>query len=109
VPDAGGAWLPAYSLVSGVLPIDNVTVARAQIDVTAPGRIGLHLGNVKGLELWIDDKPVEIKPLVEIDLPRGVHTLEIKVDVPQRGGEGLRVELRDVPGSTGHAQPVGGR
>ena len=32
-----------------------------------------------------------------------------RIDPSARGNEGLRAELVDMPGSTGHAQPVGGK
>lgn len=110
-------WRPAYSMVSGVLPADAlaaegqaVAFARAEIDVTAAGRIGLHFGDTKGLSLWVNDKPVELTDDgAEIELPRGMHRLTLKVDIAQRGDTGLRLELRELPNSSGHAQPVGGR
>jgi len=117
----GGAaslkWFPAYSLVSGTLPADALPVgaaksaaafARCEVDVTAPGVIGLHVEAPQGLSLWADGSPVELKQAdVQLDLPRGVHTLTFRIDATRRGA-GLRVELREVPGSGGAAQPVGG-
>jgi hypothetical protein len=58
--------------------------------------------------MWIDQTPVDVKPDVQADLPVGVHALTFKVDVGERG-QGLHVEVRDVPGSGAHARPVGGR
>jgi hypothetical protein len=57
----------------------------------------------------VDGKAVELASDVEVELDKGVHAISFKIDVTSRGGEGLRVEIRDVPGSKGHAQPVGGR
>jgi hypothetical protein len=111
-----GAWAPAYTLVSGVLPTDAfapkgqaTAYVQGELDVTAAGRVGLHLGDAKGITLWIDGRRVDAKELVEAELAKGVHTLTFRVNAAQRGTTGLRVELRDVPGSTGHAQPVAGR
>jgi putative heme-binding domain-containing protein len=108
-------WAPAYSLVSGELPPDAMTTegqqvafVRGEIEVTAPGRVGLRLGETRGLAMWIDETPIDVKGDVEIDLPRGVHVLTLRIDVGERG-QGLRVEVRDVPGSGAHARPVGGR
>jgi putative heme-binding domain-containing protein len=108
------AWTPAYSLVSGDLPLDamategqQVAFARAEIDVTAPGKIGLHIADVTGLALWVDGAPHAIAHDLALDLPRGSHTLTFKIDVAARG-QGLRVGLRDVSGSAGAARPVGG-
>jgi len=109
-------WTGAYSLVSGELPADalatapgsNVAFARCEIDVTAPGKVGLHLDSISGLKLWVDGQPVPIKTDVELEMPRGVHGLVFQVEKASRGKDGLRLELRDVPGSSGAAQPVGG-
>ena len=118
-PEAAAAlpWQPAYSMVSGVLPMNAIALSKTQsaafvrgeIDVTSPGRIALSIGDANGLRLWVDGKSVEIKENVELDLARGVHALTFKVDLSQRGPDGLRVELRDIAGSGGHAQPMGGR
>jgi putative heme-binding domain-containing protein len=108
-------WAPSYSLVSGELPPDamategqQVAFVRGEIEVTAPGRIGLHLGETRGLSMWIDETPVDAKPDVEVDLTQGLHALTFRVDVGERG-QGLRVEVREVPGAGAHARPVGGR
>jgi putative heme-binding domain-containing protein len=120
-PDAVAVqpWQPAYGLVSGVLPLEatatsktpqDLTFARGEIEVTAPGKIGLHVGDPKGLTLWVDGKPVELtSEQVSVELEKGVHALTFKIDVPSRQGTGIRVEIREVPGSKGHAQPIGGR
>jgi putative membrane-bound dehydrogenase-like protein len=103
---------PVYSMVSGVLPIEGsgqVTV-QGEIDVTAAGRIALRLNGTKALSMKVDGKSVELKSAdVELDFAAGVHALSFMVDNSQRGGEGLRLEIRDLKGSSGHAQPVGGR
>ena len=108
-------WSPAYTLVSGDLPADAmasegqpVAFARADIDVTTPGRIGLRVGDVKGLSLWVDGQPVDVQSDVEVGLTRGQHALTFKIDVGVRSS-GLRLEIRDVPGSPASARPVGGR
>ena len=114
--DSGLTWLPAYANAAGVLPADAwvrakhnpVAFARGEIEVTAPGRVALHLNDPTGLSVWVNGRPVEAKPQLELDLPRGVHTAVFKIDLNARGRTPLRAEVRDQPGSTGHAQPVGG-
>jgi putative heme-binding domain-containing protein len=116
-PDRAAAlpWTPAYTLVSGDLPADAmasagqaIAFARAEIDVTAPGRIGLHLADVTGLSAWIDATPIPVRTDMDLELSRGVHVLTFKIDIASRGA-GLRAELRDLPGSSGAAHPLGGR
>ena len=70
-------WSPAYSEVSGALPLARPArdqprpparlgrevgatgFARAQIDVSTPGRVKLALNSAKGLSVWVDGTPVE--------------------------------------------------
>jgi hypothetical protein len=86
----------------------QVAFVRAEIDVTTPGDVGLHLGETRGLSMWIDEQPAEVKPDLQVRLATGVHRVTFRIDVGERG-QGLRVEVRDVPGSGAHARPVGGR
>ena len=112
----GKNWPPAYSLVSGVLPVREIAAkgrpvgyARGEINVTAPGKIGLAFNDVNGLSVWMDDHRIDPSAGVTVDLSAGVHTLTARVDSAKRGASGLRVEVVDVPGSAGRAQPVGGK
>ena len=109
-------WSAAYSTVSGELPPDafaaadgtNVAFVRCDIDVTAAGKIGLRVNSADGLKLWVDGQPVPMKQDVELELLRGTHSLIFQVDHGARQKQPLRVELREVPGSSGAAQPLGG-
>jgi hypothetical protein len=108
-------WTPAYSLVSGDLPPEawkaegaGPAFVRCDLDVTAPGQIGLRVNTVAGLKLWVDGQPTELKENPTLALQRGVHTLVFQVDPAARGQTPLHVELREEPGSSGAAQPVGG-
>jgi putative heme-binding domain-containing protein len=107
-PDASGIEVPAYSLVSGLFPLDAPT-AKAEINVVTPGLIRFRINSTKGLTLSIDGAPVEIKQVLDLDLKLGVHTLKVDVDASRRGGEGLRVEVEEAPGSAGRVQVVGGK
>jgi putative heme-binding domain-containing protein len=107
---------PVYSMVSGELPPDAIAAkggstgfVRAGINVTSAGKIRLVLNDPKGLRLWVDDKPMTITGDETLDVSVGLHQLTFSVDSNQRGNESLRIEVADVPGSTGHAQPVGGK
>jgi putative heme-binding domain-containing protein len=114
-PLAENEGAPAYSLVSGFLPGDALRPSGTgtlyvcgQINVTAAGKIGLVPNDSRGLKLWVDDKPEPVGAQITLDLPAGVHTLMFEVD-PSPQTEGLRIEVTDVPGSSAHAQPVGGK
>ena len=108
-------WGPAYSLVSGALPMDvlgekgkPVGYVRGEINVTAPGEIRLVVNSASGISAWVDDHPITVQQDLTLDLARGTHVLTFRIDRQSRGEEGLRVEVADAPGSSAHAQPVGG-
>jgi hypothetical protein len=109
-------WSAAYSLVSGDLPADAFAspgggapaIVRCEIEVTAPGKIGLRVKSPGGLKLYADGQPVAAKQDPELELSRGIHSLTFQLDAAPRAKAPLRVELREVPGSSAAAQVVGG-
>jgi len=109
-------WLPAYSLVSGSLPLEDLpagpgvpAIARCEVEVTTPGKAVLALNSAEGLSFWIDGrKSVGIGAEIPLDLAAGTHTLTFGVDRSRRR-DGLRCELRDAPGSPLRAQVVLGK
>jgi putative heme-binding domain-containing protein len=113
-------WVPAYSQVSGSLPLDAlariafrsdanaVSVARCQLEVTTPGKVRLRLNSAQGVTAWMDGQPLEATAAMVVDLASGVHTLTIAIDRVQRH-DGLRCELDDVPGSSARVRVVGGK
>jgi putative heme-binding domain-containing protein len=111
----GKDWPPAYSLVSGILPGNAIRpqgtgmgYVRGEINVTAPGKIRLVPNSSDGLTLWVDDKPIPVEAEILLNLPAGIHALTFGADAAvQRTG--LRIEVTDAPGSSAHAQPVGGK
>ena len=123
---SGLVWSPAYSQVSGTLPLDTlptikigalpgsgaevgqVGFARCQVDVSTPGRVRLAINSVKGLSLWVDGMTTDPKPTLDLDLTSGIHTLTFAVRTGERA-EGLRVTLEDIPGSPAKAQVVVGK
>ncbi len=107
-------WEPVYSTVAGVLPLADlphegaVAVVRCQVEASTPGSVVMRLNTAKGLRLWLDRKPIEVKDATELNLTPGVHTLTFAVDLGQRT-EGLRCELEDQPGSAARVRVVGGK
>ncbi|WZO99938.1 c-type cytochrome [Isosphaeraceae bacterium EP7] len=119
-------FLPVYSMVSGVLPLAdlapiNLTMklagqdygskfgfARCEIDVSTAGAVKLGLEDISGLMLWVDGRVVEPKPELTLDLPAGVRTLTIGVDLQKRLTP-VRVELEEVAASPARAQFVLGK
>ncbi len=111
-------WRPAYSLVSGSLPLDDLTraklkpvsIARFQLDVTSLGEMKLAVNVSAGLTLWLDETPVQTEEFMMLHLERGIHTVTVQVDHAARGGGApLWLDLEEVKGSTARAQVVGGK
>ncbi|MEK6235944.1 MAG: HEAT repeat domain-containing protein, partial [Planctomycetales bacterium] len=113
-------WAPIYSRVSGFLPVkelpllvarrdaDPSAFVRCELVVTTGGRVKLSLNSTEGLTIWLNDKPVDVNPLLELELPSGEHSLTIAVNSKTRG-EDLRIELIDESNSAVRARLVGGK
>jgi putative heme-binding domain-containing protein len=120
-------WSPAYSEVSGTLPLADVPklllgaqfgsgsgadatgFARCQIEVSTPGRLRFALNSTEGLKIWADGATVEPKQsAIDVRFAAGTHTLTFAVKLASRR-EGLRLTLEDVPGSPAKAQAVVGK
>ncbi|GAB4148005.1 MAG: L-sorbosone dehydrogenase [Planctomycetaceae bacterium] len=122
--DSSFSWEPVYSQVSGDLPLADlpelkvrnrtqkgsrgVAFVRFEILVTTPGKVGLKLNSVKGLTMWLGEKPVNLSDSLNLDLRRGRHVFTLGVDLAVRKTS-LRVELVDVPNSPTVANLVGGK
>jgi putative heme-binding domain-containing protein len=118
-------WSSEYTTVSGVLPLDVMAdiyvrkgqfagvetqtgFARTTLEVGTGGEVCLVMNDSKGINAWVGQTPVEVARELKIKLAPGKHQLTFAVDKKGRS-EGLRVELRDVPGSSAQARWVLGR
>jgi putative heme-binding domain-containing protein len=114
--DPGLTWVPAYSTVAGLLPLDAIPhlepgsagVVRCQVEVTTAGKVKLLVNSTTGLTVWLDLKPLDAKEELVVDLSAGMHTLTAVIDRTARH-EGLRIELDDVTGSPARAHLIGGK
>jgi putative heme-binding domain-containing protein len=93
--DAG--WQPAYSKVSGELPVEDfpageLVFARGFVNVLVGGAAGLEINATEGLTLWVDDRQIS-NLKAPIKLERGRRTLTFAIN-PKRRQLGLRVELK---------------
>jgi len=114
------SWRPAYSMVSGNLPLDDfspfvvhsgndpVGFTRCLVDVSTAGQIMLQLNSPDGLLMWVDGKPTSVESELAFDLDVGRHSLVMAVNLKERK-DPLRLELVDVPGSPARAQLVSGK
>ncbi len=119
-------WSPAYSRVSGLLPLADLPVitlgalpgsgaevgatgfARFQLDVSSPGPVRLALNSIKGLTLWLDGISVEPRESIDLNLAAGVHNVTFAIKLSDRT-DALGCTLEDVPGSAARAQVVVGK
>ena len=108
VVDAAGLTLPGYSTVSGSLPAETSS-ASCEINVVTPGVIRFKVNSVKGLTLSVDGVPVELKEVLDLDLKLGVHGLKLGIDASRKGGDPIRLEVEEAPGSAGRVNLVGGK
>lgn len=119
-PDNPFAWSPAYSLVSGDLPLATLpkwsvwantaeqTVLRFNLDVTTAGAAKLKINSVAGMSLYVGATPVEPKAETVLDLKTGVQTVTVMIDRSRRT-EDVRIELDDVANSPARVAVVGGK
>ncbi len=112
------AWMPQYSQVNGVLPLNELplvrgrerlesnrwAVARFYMDITKPGKIALGLNEVKGLHLFVGEEEVKLAAesgalVVELEAKKGLQEITLAAN---RGYElkGYQVELLDAKGSS---------
>ena len=108
-------WRPAAGTVGGQLPLEELPpskrwetdfgAARFAVEVTTPGKIGLSFGDPTAIQLWRGNELVDVKPLTTLELAQGIHVFTLAVDLKQRS-KPLSVEVVDVEGSGGRAQPA---
>ncbi len=117
-------WSPVYSTVAGDLPLTELpsltvkrplgevsptlSFVRFQVDVSAPGDALLRIGNGKGLRLWLDQTPIDVKPETTLKLVNGSHLVTFAIDRDARK-EALRVELDEASGSPVRVRLIGGK
>ncbi len=117
--EPGLDWTPAYSTVTGTLPVSELprirgskekpgySLLRTQLDAAEASKVRLKLGAVKGLKVWLDGADVPLKEVVELSLARGLHTLTVLINHSEREN-GLRLEIEDTPAAAG-VRFVGGK
>lgn len=118
--DSGLRWDPAYSQVSGVLPVDNLpkikpsaklpptSLVRCEFDVSTGGKLKLAMPKASSLKAWIDDRPLEAESNWEFEVEPGRHWLTLSINRDARK-DPIRVELIDLPDSPARAQIVAGK
>lgn len=112
------AWVPAYGLSTGEVPIDEfaatagsrVLYLRGEIEVSSAGAIQVDLGSMHGVDAWLDDKeggPGQRR--FTWDAKPGTHTITLRIDTAATKLAPVVVKLAKAPGSSAEFTIVGGR
>ena len=110
-------WKPVYSFVDGGLPLaemginngfnNRLSIAKFEIEVSIPGKIGIGIKNPKGLQLLTGGEMIEAKKNSSFTFSQGRHEIYVIVDNDIRESD-LFIEIVDVDGSQGAAELVTG-
>ncbi|GAB3928993.1 PVC-type heme-binding CxxCH protein [Larkinella terrae] len=114
-------WQPAYSKVSGELPLDELPVVEASaakrysfvrfdIEVVSRGNVSLALNSTAGTSAWIGQKPVKLtdRGLVA-ELSQGVHTITLAIDRNVQKDGPLTIQLLDAENAPAQTRLVMGK
>ncbi|MEW4529668.1 hypothetical protein [Maioricimonas sp. JC845] len=110
-------WLPAYALVNGTLPLDelvaqvksDVLYVQGEVDVTSAGPIGIRVDSAEGVSLWVDDRDYGSVAEVTHEFPAGRHKITLRIDTRQRAEPGVKLELFRESGSDAEFTVVDGQ
>ena len=122
----GLIWSSEYATVGGQLPVETIPdvyirkkgewsgidtqigFARTRLECGTAGEVLLVLNDVKGVQMWLDQQPVEVAAEIKLKLSPGSHVLTLAVNKKERS-EGVRLELKDVAGSAAQGRWMLGR
>jgi len=113
-------WEPAYSKVSGELPLADlpalshrrvegkISFAQFELETTSGGRVRLEFADPAGLSAWLNGAPIRPSAKTALDLSPGRNVVTLQVSRAKRSSP-LRVAIENFEGSTAGVQIVGGR
>ncbi|RRB02234.1 PVC-type heme-binding CxxCH protein [Larkinella rosea] len=114
-------WQPAYSKVSGELPLDELPVVEASaakryslirfdIEVLSKGNVNLTMSSTAGTSAWIGQKPAKLtdRGLVA-DLAPGVYTVTLAIDRNVQKDGPLTIQLLDAENAPAQTRLVMGK
>jgi putative heme-binding domain-containing protein len=117
--DTAFKWQPAYSRVSGDLPLTDqpkvmykaqsksapsgLNFLRFSLEVRTAGKVELSLNSTAGVTVWLNGVSLEATVATPLDLKTGRHRVTLMVSETKRT-EPLLVRINDVPGSTAQVQ-----
>jgi putative heme-binding domain-containing protein len=114
----GLTWKPAYSMVSGELPMSELqslphfnseffTAVRFEIESPAAGKVGLKWSDPASVKLWLGQEEHPVAKEMQLPVVKGINTITLLIDKKRRQSP-LKIEVVDVPGGVPGARPVSG-
>ncbi len=117
--DPAFVWQPAYSRVSGELPLNDLpkimyrgpfqkapsglNFLKFSIDVGTAGEVELALNSIDGVTIWLDGVQIETAASTTLDLKAGQHRVTLMVSQMERT-EPVRIQVNDVADSSAQVQ-----
>jgi putative heme-binding domain-containing protein len=117
--DPAFKWQPAYSRVSGDLPLHDqpkvmyrgpfqkapsgLNFVRFSLDVGTAGKVELALNSTAGVTVWLDGVQLESADATHLNLTAGRHRITMMVSQVERT-EPIQVRINDVAGSDAQVQ-----
>jgi len=111
-------WLPAYSLVSGDLPLGDLPVlnhrywhnkgysaARFRLQASGAASVFLKADAMSGVNCWVNGAPVILEGRTRISLPAGESTVVVLIN-RETPPEALHFALEEDPDSAAGVQPA---
>ncbi|NQV26431.1 MAG: HEAT repeat domain-containing protein [Rhodopirellula sp.] len=117
--DPAFQWQPAYSRVTGELPLDDqpkvmyrgpfqnqpsgLHFLRFSLDAGTAGKVELALNSTAGVTVWMDGVQLESADVTSLDLKTGRHRITLMISQTERS-EPVLVRINDVAGSNAQVQ-----
>lgn len=112
---------PAYSKVSGDLPIEELPVievnagkrysfVKFELEVLSKGNVKLGLNSTAGVTAWVGPKPLKLQDQgVVADLSQGIHQITLAIDRNVYKEGPLSIQLQDAENSPAQTRLVMGQ
>ena len=112
---------PAYSKVSGELPIKELpvievnankryTFVKFEIEVLSKGNVKFELNSIIGVTAWAGQKLLKLADRgVVADLPQGIHQITLAIDRTVHKDDPLSIQLQDAENSPAQTRLIMGQ
>lgn len=116
--ETGMRWNPAYSKVSGGLPLAELPVIaldadrkysfiKFEVEVLSAGNVKLSFDSTEGTSVWVNQEPQNIMDDgIIADLSEGIHRFTLAIDRNVREEGPLRIQLQDAENAPAQARLI---